>query len=139
MTNFEKYKDEILKLLDKNIDEIGILKTTGEPKNCYCINCTDCWFCNKDCRLGFIKWLYQEYKEKLTKVERGFCEILQKGYIARDKNGNLFVYDGLPRKGEFSWMDSMCRKINNNFFPFISWESDKIWSIEDLLKLEVEE
>lgn len=66
MTNFEKFKDKILELIDD--DEffsphiVAVDLTTGEPKKCYKINCNDCLFQNSNCDQGLIKWLYEECK-----------------------------------------------------------------------------
>ena len=142
MTNFEKYKDEILGI--SRTQTIAISKRRNAPEKCSNSVCSECLlhegtYCNQK---AIFQWLYSEYQEpasKLTKAERGFCEILQKGYIARDENGNLFVYDALPRRSERIWSGFNWRQLDCSFYPFITWESGKAWSIEDLLKLEVEE
>lgn len=140
MTNFEKYKDEILEI--SRTQAIAINKRRNAPEKCSCSVCSECLlhegrYCNQK---AIFQWLYSEYQEpapKLTKAERGFCEILQKGYIARDKNGNLFVYDALPRRSKLMWSGLNWRQLDCSFYPFITWKSGKAWSIEDLLKLEV--
>lgn len=142
MTNFEKYKDEILGI--SRTQAIAINKRRNAPEKCSYSVCSECLlhegtYCNQR---AIFQWLYSEYQEpapKLTKAERGFCEILQKGYIARDENGSLFVYDALPIRSERTWSGFNWRQLDCSSYPFITWESGRAWSIEDLLKLEVEE
>ena len=130
MTNFEKYKDEILILVRNNR---GFAFRMNKITACKLTGCENCIFTGS-CIANRIKWLYEEYQEpapKLTKAEKGFCEVIKDGYIARDKNGDLYIENnwGINR----GYYMKLCSK----FFPFITWESGKAWSIEDLLKLEV--
>ena len=109
---------------------------------------TKCDFHNTpDCDVAMIKWLYSEHKvqPKLTKKERQFCELVETGYISRDKDGALFWFDSKPIKGMYIWSNagkswSLSNFINKKFnFHFITWDDKEPWSVEDLLKLEVEE
>ena len=78
----------------------------------------------------------------LTKQERAFCEAIKNDgcYIARNKSGRLALHCLRPDKGRIAWTNkSAWLPLNKDFFPFIIWEDDEPWSIEDLLKLEVEE
>lgn len=146
MTNFEKYKDEILKI-SKN-GTIAVNKQKNMPVHCSTTPCSECIFRSDTCTSQLINWLYEEYQEpapKLTKKERAFCEILGTDYyIVRDKAGRLLITSLEPFTDGEKWMimgplfESFI-KIDQNFFPFITWEPAKAWSIEDLLKLEVEE
>ena len=63
MTNFEKYKDELIKLSVSNIGAIN--KNTNEPAICSQINCSDCLFYNGQgiCKDKMKNWLDTEYKE----------------------------------------------------------------------------
>ena len=140
MTNFEKYKDEIL-LLAKN--NRGFAFHMNKITDCKLSGCKNCIFTGA-CIANRIKWLYEEYQEptpKLTKAEKGFCEILDDGYIARDKNGELYLYNNPPYVTETDWRANYghCTRLCSKFFPFITWESDKAWGINELLALEVEE
>ena len=139
MTNFEKYKDEIL-LLAKN--NRGFAFHMNKITDCKLSGCKNCIFTGA-CIANRIKWLYEEYQEpapKLTKTEKGFCEIIKDGYIARDKNGDLYLYNNPPYVTETDWREcGHCTKLCSNFFPFITWESGKAWNINELLALEVEE
>ena len=140
MTNFEKYKDEIL-LLAKN--NRGFAFHMNKITDCKLSGCKNCIFTGA-CIANRIKWLYEEYQEptpKLTKAEKGFCEILDDGYIARDKNGELHLYNNPPYVTETDWRANYghCTRLCSKFFPFITWESGKAWGINELLALEVEE
>lgn len=140
MTNFEKYKDEIL-LLAKN--NRGFAFHMNKITDCKLSGCKNCIFTGA-CIANRIKWLYEEYQEpapKLTKAEKGFCEILDDGYIARDKNGELYLYNNPPHVTETDWRADYghCMRLCTKFFPFITWESGKVWGINELLALEVEE
>lgn len=142
MTNFEKYKDEILEI-SKN-GTIAVNKQKNMPVHCSTTPCSECIFRSDTCTSQLINWLYEEYQEpvpKLTKAEKGFCEIIKDGYIARDKNGDLYLYNNPPYVTETDWRANYghCTRLCSKFFPFITWESNRNWSIEDLLKLEVEE
>lgn len=138
MTNFEKYKNEILILAKNNR---GFAFRMNKITACKLSGCENCIFTGS-CIANRIKWLYEEYQEpapKLTKKERIFCEIVRHGYIARDKDGFLCVYDSFPVQRILNWFGDLWIKIDPDTFRFITWESGKVWSIESLLKLEVEE
>ena len=147
-TNFEFYKDEILKIVKKRT---GFGVVNGEVKSCDEIGCTEqCifhegkYFCLLDSR---IEWLYAEHIEqpKLTKRERAFCEVVRVGWIARDESGNLHLFDlvSKPYKQNGEWLKRSvsCNhiRVNSDEFDFIKWEDEKPWAVEELLKLEVEE
>ena len=139
MTNFEYWKDELAKIA-KTDDDIGILH--GKPVECNdvcgCENCDRDGRCNE---AALIDWLMQEHieKSKLTKKERMFCELVETGWIARDKNIGLWWHNEKPSKGKTTWSSGFCSKLYPTVnFPFIKWEDKEPWSVEDLLKLEVE-
>ena len=143
LTNFEKYKDQILKITNNN----DVFAFDGRKLHC-CedYECDDCVFrtFQLNCRCERIKWMYEEYHEptpKLTKAERDFCMTIDEdGYIARDEDGRIFLYDKLPEKGENRHLcTGNLMRISPDAFSFIQWDDEKPWSIEDLLKLEVEE
>ena len=141
MTNLEKHKKEIL-YIAKNNAKMAVSKKSLKPQYCIDTECTQCLFNPEDCDTAPIEWFCQEYQDpapKLTKKERAFCEIVRHGYIARDKDGSLCVYDSFPVQRILSWFEDLWIKIDPDTFRFITWESGKVWSIESLLKLEVEE
>lgn len=160
MTNFEKYKDEILNFIDdcKFFDcSVAVDLTTGKPEKCCKIDCNKCLFRNSNCNQGLIKWLYEEYKElkietpKLSKFEFDFCNTVLYGYIVRNEDGDLVLFKREPVR-KFAtisskygyWTDSYDEydsgiSINITLFPFITWNTSKKWSVEELRKLEVKE
>lgn len=142
-TNFEFYKDEILRC----VKEYASFPTVVNGKLVTCVSgvCQQCIFRCPNCFEKRVEWLYAEHIEapKLTKRERAFCEVLQTGYIARDENGFLcwFPNGAEIEKGPSKWhcgfySDIGCMKIG---FEFITWEDEKPWAVEDLLKLDVME
>ena len=145
MTNFEKFKNEITEIIYKEKRLIAREKNTGRFACCGDISCACCQFFHGNCVVNIFEWMLEEYQEpvpKLTKAEKGFCEIIKNGYIARDKNEDLYLYNNSPYVTETDWRAAgygHCARLCSKFFPFITWESNKAWSIEDLLKLEVEE
>lgn len=120
-------------------------KNTGRLVYCGGISCACCQFFHGNCVPNMFEWLFEEYQEpapKLTKAEKGFCEVIKDGYIARDKNGDLYLYNNPPYVAESEWRSvgyGRYARLCSKFFSFITWESNKAWSIEDLLKLEVED
>lgn len=148
MTNFEKFKNEIEALgYDFAVTE------TQEIRFCQTTNCPDCMLSRDDersCILTKIKWLYKEAKEifPITTAEKNFLDILWgSSYIARDYNGRLYLYSQKPVQLSDGWlidngyedMDGNIFEICPDFFEFITWESDKCWSVEELRQMPVEE
>lgn len=143
MTNFEKYREEILKIT-QNGDHFGVPKKAQVPMVCTSMSCVDCLFSGY-CQPKKIMWLYEEAVDPvpiLTVKERGFCEIIRSGYIARDRSGELWIhYEDPIQCDNYMWHSSFgsYRLLNSENFKFITWKSGKAWSIEELLQLEVEE
>lgn len=103
MTNFEKYKDELIKIVgsfafDKNTKKIAGCDTTDGVKSC--INCSDCLFDAGDCfESDKIKWLYSEYEEPiLSDDEFELINILSK------INGKEYRY--IHRRGKYIFIFS---------------------------------
>lgn len=92
----------------------------------------------KECRL---EWLKREHKEKikLSDAERVILENLDKSYewIAKDEDGNLYIYELKPYKGSGDWCDLKNEQelsAFNHLFQFIKWEDEAPYNIEELLK-----
>lgn len=142
MKNWTKYENEI-----KAIGLDFAVTKDGEVKNCERENCGGCIFnTGGRCEPHRLRWLFEEWLEsslKLTKKEQAIVEAFSTNedcYIARDKSGFLEIYRNRPMLGEVSWMPVMSSlPINSELFKFITWESQKPWSIEELLRLEVEQ
>ena len=97
--------------------------------------------------LDIVK-VYQDYtckkllwerkpKPQLTEDEKIILRNLPKKYkyIARDKNGLIFLFSKKPSKCDYSWIG-----YNDIAFPyyhlfqFIKWEDEEPYSIEELLE-----
>lgn len=150
MTNFEYYKEEILEITNKGY---AVAVIDNKPMECPAITyCDECQFKSRiSCMRDRMKWLYEEHveKPKLTKKERQFCELVDTGWIARDYDEKLFFYQiNKPCKNGTYWKTKGNRYQNLSQimfmdidldFTFITWEDEEPWSVEELLKLEVEE
>lgn len=146
MTNYEKFKNEI-EALDY---DFGVTKT---QEICFCqtMKCNDCIFnVSKECSCAptKVRWLYEEAQEifPITIQEKHFLEILLgSSYIARDYSGQLFLYRHKPVQSSDCWMieyesaSGAMFEICPDFFKFITWESDKCWSVVELLEMPVKE
>lgn len=130
MTNFEKWKDEILKITH---DDYEVAVKDGVPKPCVGI-CDQCDFERESpCVAKFVDWLLAEYKEpapKLTRREREFLDCFTQPAFKEicRKSYGLYIGNDVERDG---------LSISYNMFQFI--KPDEIWTFEHLLKLEVEE
>ena len=85
------------------------------------------------------KELLWERKEKpqLNEDEKAILKVLLKEkykWIARDKNGCLYVYASKPEKVITIWESSGLPMMPfNHLFQFIKWEDDEPYLIEELL------
>lgn len=98
----------------------------------------------KDYTCQEVLW---ERKEKpkivLTNDEKAILRSLPKEYkyIARDKNGNLWIYSHSVKKDTNAWYmfeeyivtDCIGFTLFNKLFQFIKWEDEEPYSIEELL------
>lgn len=145
MKNREKYAEELLNVACTG-KRIAIDKQTMQIRGCEGLSCGNCLFSCGDCDTKLAEWAESEYIELpvISKKDRAFLDHLIEEYkfIARDKNGMLFVYKAQPRKLENYWYLSNCGclGLNQYFdidFPMIQWSDSEPWKIEDLKKLEV--
>lgn len=87
MTNFEKYRDEILAIVEQN-DSVAIVH--GLPQRCTGTSCSCCdFYCAENCNYMVTRWLYADFqpfkrgerviveKEDGSRLRRYFAE--QKG------------------------------------------------------------
>lgn len=148
MTNYEFYKEEILQMCREG-DGVRVF-ALANPNKLYKHNGNPC--CSCSCEL--LEWLYAEHveKPKLTKQERKFCELLEDKdcWFVRDSDETLCLFVDKPYKedGEDMWwadktgaaiMTGDDLSIFEVKMTFIKWEDEEPWSVEELLKLEVEE
>lgn len=97
----------------------------------------------------FKEWLSAEYKEpiKLTIEEYIILKNIDMGYnyIARNKNGDLFLFKLRPAKQISNeeennfWIaynpgNEACFDLYNHLFKFITWEDKEAYDIMKLLK-----
>lgn len=82
-------------------------------------------------------------KPKLTMKERYLLECHGDIYIARDKEGILYLYTKEPREQQYPdmWLtdDGIGLILSDDIFNFITWESGKAWGKAELMELEVME
>lgn len=95
----------------------------------------------KDYTLKEVLWERKE-KPKLTDDEKAILRNIPKEYkwIARDKDGILFVFTGKPIKQDYYWKckdeddDEYRVYLFNHLFQSLKWEDEEPYLIEDLLK-----
>ena len=142
MINAEKFKKEILAMMDKNdrfaIDNKNVLR------KCVGLKCSECLFGEGLCYFERMKWLLSEHKEpiKVSKLEYDILKYLSDNtvhmYIVRDGNGNICLYDAEPKKsGNGDWW--VGRGVHgmvmfDKLFQFIKWEDSTPTLIKDVLE-----
>lgn len=144
MLNAEKYKNEILEKSNVVFD-FSISKDRHTIEKCLGV-CDNCIFCN--CNIGEhcsnvkVKWLLSEYKEpvKLSRLEYEILKLaINKSceYIARDSDGQLFVFMEKPHKGESFWKTDgyyYLLEMFNVLFQFVQWEDSTPTPIKEVLE-----
>ena len=144
MINAEKYRKEILNNYSKGFSIID-----GHIDDCESIACESCLFGHSKNDDGYltcinrkVKWLLSEYKEpvKLTRLEYEILKLaINKSceYIARDSDGQLFVFMEKPHKGESFWKTDGYYYLLEMFsvlFQFVKWEDSTPTLIKDVLE-----
>lgn len=145
MTNYEKFKETLIDML-KCGDMLAVTKH-GEPAVCGVLDCMHCSFASSQygfCEEDRVKWLNAEYieKPKLTQREWHLCKAIETGWIARNESGLLYRFEEKPSKSGEIWFHlgiMLSLRIVPDCFEFIQWQDEEPWSVEHLLKLEVEE
>ena len=137
MTNFEKYKDAVLSMIDDNCGRYGVVD--GEPLPCEGVG-VDCFKCqlyrdktNVSCTAGFIKWLYQEYQEKPKITERFYHFLKSLPKSARIKYSRGFLHINIvDRTNSIYCADCL-------FLPKLPSMVEGVWyEVSEMLKWEVE-
>lgn len=143
MINAEKFKKEILAMMDKNdrfaIDNKNVLR------KCVDLKCSECLFGEGLCYFERMKWLLSEHKEpiKVSKLEYDILKYLSDNtvhmYIVRDGNGNICLYDAEPKKsGNGDWW--VGRTVHggmvmfNKLFQFVQWKDSTPTPIKEVLE-----
>lgn len=148
-TNMEHNRADLERVLAEK--KCGFAIVNG--KICVCgevmdvFGCKKCDFKPPHCVTDRMKWLMSEYKSKpvLTVREKGLVEAIREGWLTRDKSGRLYGHIKAPYKDGEGWFNHggylflyMYDSLNA-LFPFITWEDEQPWSVEELRKLKVEE
>ena len=147
MKNKEKYAKEIIDIACSG-NSIAVIRESGRVASCGNTYCAECLFNSDKCKERVREWAESEYIEKtvISKRDRAFLEYIREEYkfIARDKDGELFIYRTQPRRNEerCNWTSNGCISLSvrhNVDFPMVKWGDCQPWFIEDLKKLEVVE
>ena len=142
MKNREKYAEELLNVACAG-KKIAIDKRTMQIKSCARFWCGHCLLNEyDDCGTKLAEWAESEYVEpvKISKKDRAFLDYLKDyKYMARDGDGELYVYITKPKKGLRNWADARFKSLAglDIDLPMVKWSDDEPWKIEDLKKLEV--
>lgn len=137
MLNFEKYKDEILKIVEENGD-FAVDKKTNKICRCNGMSCVNCKFDNKYCNIIKLKWLYKE-QVQLTHDEYVILKNVDSEYqwIVRNDENDLVVCDNKPYKRCGLWDYNQCMVdlliSFNHLFQFITLEDEEPYNIQELL------
>ena len=109
---------------------------------CNSIRCADCLFqSEKGCQRTTVAWANAEYKEPkiFTEREKLFVKLFPSiQYIARDKNGTLYVFMSKPEKTSRAWLSDneflweIESYMNLEFFS-IQWEDEEPTNREEIL------
>ena len=154
MKNYEKLGIENTFTLVKNLYSYNyaVDEHTFEFIPCP-VDCKGCALHNIACNshAEVVEWLQQDYVDnfKLSMREYSFLQafipsLSEPIYIARDNSGRLFLYTHEPVfisnefVNEWGIKEGECIHIEENLFPFITWESGKAWTLYELIKLEVD-
>lgn len=92
--------------------------------------------------MKLAEWAESEYIEsaKISKKDRAFLNYIKwYKYIARDGDGELYVYITKPKKGLRNWAGARFKSLTglDIDLPMVKWSDSEPWLIEDLKKLEV--
>ena len=83
--------------------------------------------------------LVWERKPELSEVERVILENVDKKlkYITRDKNGELFIFEGKPYKCPNEWAQNYAIEFEafRHMFKMVKWEDNEPTLISDLLEV----
>lgn len=134
MTNFEMYKDDLLKIegdfaVDKNTKEIVGCNISSDTKRR--IDCADCIFNKGNCTgSDKIRWLCEEYKPPvLSDDELELIKAIGKAtkkeykYLARQE-GKIYLFTNKPFVHRGAFGNSY---TSNNYFAYISDKDETLF------------
>lgn len=125
MTNFEKYKDDLMKINGR----FGVSKTQQKIVPCACFGCKNCEFNEGCCESAKIKWLCEEWtlpvlSDSELELMRIICKITNKKYkyIIRTESGGISFFVDKPTVSE----NDFGRYCSSKSGYFSILDSDKI-------------
>lgn len=122
MKNKDKYK--------KELEEFGMCEDGAPWRHVVCFGNT----CN-GCGRRLLEWCEQEAPPDLTGMEKEVLKAIDPGfkYIARDKDGKLFVYCRKPQKGDEKWLSRFPCTFHplSSLFGWIRFEDEEPVCIDD--------
>ena len=149
MKNFEYWEKEVKEIIRYG-EDVAIVD--DKPVECCGCDCNDCQLYNSNdgnCTFNVLNWLYEEHidKPKINKRTKSFFDSIETGWVARESNGELWIYTIYPIKCEYGWEpseDDYCRFTKLDYYDFltldfIKWSDEKPWSVKDIRNLKVEE
>ena len=139
MRNVDKYKDKLIRMANDH----SYVYVSDEVEGCegdeHFVK-----FLRSVASRGFIKWLYEDYKFKLSKVEHELLRHLyKKGYlcIVRDGGNRVFAHKCYPFKDNPYWKLNKTDPIDfinfqdlSYLFQFVQWSDEKPTSIKEVLE-----
>lgn len=141
MKNKEFYVEELLNIaFDQSPIAIDI--DTEAPVKCDEIECSKCLLFDSvgDCATPLRNWGEEEFTFELSEKEKAFLNMFtypSHGFIARNKNkAYLYLFSEQPVRSETEekWIGPSPVRISPDLFPFITYDSNKSWSLEELEK-----
>lgn len=152
-TNMEHFRGEIEKILDKG-NVIAVSKDGRRVFECNARGvCKECLCGDTEllpCDVKLMQWLMSEYKPEpvLTAREKHFVKCIEDGWLTKSKSNIITWWEKKPsRDGKHGWIVTdtsgfvYLQEIHpcafGNMFPFITWEDEEPWSVEELRKLKV--
>ena len=132
MKNVEKYAKEIVEDASSTEKAIAVCKETMKPCDCSAtsIRCKNC-ICSVDdsCENEpLYKWAMAEYIErpKISKKDRAFLDYLEGyKYMARDGDGELYVYITKPKRG-FGIGQMLVSKVLQDWILIYRWSNGQM-------------
>lgn len=142
MTNLQKYYEEIIFGSDETSDCRCFHLRTGKAKykDSGIMECgTSCEKCREESK----KWLNEQYVDiRLNDIEKLLLRSVDSKYewIARDKNGDLFLFDWEEPTRQFRKWDNMSVKgdfrVYNHLFLMVKASDEQATKISDLISAE---
>ena len=127
MKNREKYAEELLNVACAG-KRAAIDKQTMQIRGCEGLSCGNCLFSCGDCDTKLAEWAESEYVEpvKISKRDRTFLDYIEGyKYIARDGDGELYVYITKPKKG-YGIGQMLVSKVLQDWILIYRWSNGQM-------------